>query len=101
VRWLDLIIDLGYQQFSSTSVSSRFDFGPYSLVGSVFNVVFSAGLIVVGIWGWVSGELGDGGAGLAALGAALEVIFVRTCVRAFRGDFDDFVVPSDDDEQDP
>lgn len=101
MRWIDLIIDRGHNQFSSMSVGSRLDFGPYSRVGSVFNVVFCAGLTVFGIWGWVTGDPGAAGGGIAAIGAALEVIFVRTCMRAFRGDFDDFVIPSDDDEKAP
>ena len=95
MRWLDAFIDFSHQAFSDSTVGSRLDFGPYSRVGAVFNVVLCAGLAAVVLWTALTDQP-PGYGGVIFLGV-LEVLFVRVCIRAFRGDFDDFVIPPDDD----
>lgn len=91
-----MFIDYSHQALAETTVGSRLDIGPYSRVGSVFNVILCAGLAGVFLWTALN-EQPPGYGGVIFLGV-LEVIFVRVCIRTFRGDFDDFVLAPDDDE---
>lgn len=92
-----MFIDVSHQAFADSTVGSRIDVGPYTRVGSVFNVVLCAGLAVFFLWTGLNGKPPSYG-GVIFL-AMLEVLFVRVCIRAFRGDFDD-VVPAPDDQED-
>lgn len=97
VRWLDRYIDHTYRVSVEWTVGSRLDFGPFSRIGSVFNVVFCAAAVIFTLWTGLTGQT----AGFVAVAflAVLEIVFVRVCFRAFRGDFDDFVLDPDDDEE--
>ena len=91
-----MVIDFSHQAFAQNTVGSRLDTAPYTRIGSVFNVVFCAGLAVFFLWTGLN-DKPPGYVGMI-FPALLEVIFVRVCIRAFRGDFDDFVLAPDDDE---
>lgn len=85
MRFLDRIIDAQYLALEQRVGVSIGDAGPFGRVGSVINVVASVGLIALGI------ALGPVEGGVFALmpvvGCMLAVLFVRTAVRVFRGDF--------------
>lgn len=100
VRWLDTFIDYSHQTVADRTVGSRFDFGPYSRAGSVANVVLCAIFAVVCIVTGANGTTLPGYGGAIFLGA-LEVVFVRICLRAFRGDFEAIVLDPDDDADTP
>lgn len=87
MRWLDVYIDRMRESTATWTGGFVAELGPYSRVGSVVNVLMCAG---IGVAFLVTG-LGGGSFGLAPLiiPIALEMLFVRVCVRAFRGDFDD------------
>jgi len=91
-----MFIGYSHQAFSDSTVGSRLDFGPFTRIGSVFNVALCAGLAVVFLWTGLNDQ-SPGYGGVIFL-SALEVLFVRVCVRTFRGDFDDAVLADDDDE---
>jgi len=99
VRWLDLFIDYLHLSYADRAVGVRFDIGPFSRVGSMFNALVSVALGAITLWTGITGET------TAYIGAVvagvLAVTFVRVCVRAFRGDFDDFVLDPADLEETP
>lgn len=94
MRWLDLYIDQLHRSSSEWTAPMRRleDFGPFGRVGSVANALLCAGLGVVFVVMGFSGQ--PFGAAPVILPIALEVVFVRICIRAFRGDFD--LVPDDE-----
>lgn len=98
MRWLDWYIDGIDRGTFSMSLGGLGGLGPFGRVGAIFNVVVAGGLTIVGL---VLGFVGEyPGFGLAVIGAALEVVFVRIAVRAFRGDFDEFVLDPDEGDGD-
>jgi hypothetical protein len=81
VRWLDALVDNMYDALPSRN------FGPFSLWGSLFNVVVSSILVIAFVWisvtqafEWLLVLGGVGGVGLVA-------IFLRIHIRSRRGDF--------------
>lgn len=86
MRWLDWMIDFGYTNSPGWVGGALADLGPYGRVGSVVNVLVCAGIGVALVVTGLSGSAF--GVAPALFAAALEVVFVRTCIRAFRGDFD-------------
>jgi hypothetical protein len=97
VRWLDLYIDHLHQSSMKWGVGSLLDLGPFSRVGSVGNVIICG---AIGVGTLLTGITGQPEAyAVAGVAALLDVVFVRVCVRAFRGDFDEFVLDSDEGEE--
>jgi len=95
-----MFIDYNHQVLAERTVGSRLDIGPYSRVGAVFNVILCGGLAGVFLWTALTDQ--PPGYGGVIFASALEVIFVRVCIRTFRGEFDEFVLsPDDDDDDDP
>ena len=94
VRWLDWYID-GIQRSALTGALGRLhEVGPFGRIGSVINVAFVA---VAGVAGLVTGFTGASpGFAFAVFAVVFEIVFVRVAVRAFRGDFDPFVVDPDE-----
>src|SRR5215207_3519839 len=91
-----MFIDYSHLLVADKSVGSRLDFGPYSRAGSVANVILCAAFAVICLATGLTGVAP--GYGAAILLGVLEVFFVRVCVRAFRGDFEEFVLSPDDEE---
>jgi hypothetical protein len=99
VRWLDVYIDHLHQSSTEWTVGSRLDLGPFSRIGAVANVVICGSIAIVALWTGIAGQSPT--YLVAVFPGVLEVFFVRVCVRAFRGDFDEFVLdPPDPDEPD-
>lgn len=95
-----MYIDHLHQSSLERWVGPRLDIGPFSRIGSVFNVVVCAAIGAGSLWTGVTGQAPA--YFVVIFTGVLEVIFVRVCVRAFRGDFDDFVHDSlDVDGDDP
>jgi hypothetical protein len=98
MSWLDRYIDWTYQSYSETTVGSLLpDFGPFSRLGSIANILVCVLFVGVTLWTGFTGSPFWLGATIFA--AAIGIVLVRVCFRAFRGDFEDFVIPSDDDDQ--
>lgn len=93
MRWLDLYIDGMHRSSVAWGVGSRIAIGPFSRVGSIINVVFCAVVAVGGLWAGITGQAP--GFVTAAFASVIEVVLVRICIRAFRGDFEDFVLDPD------
>jgi hypothetical protein len=98
VKWLDLFIDGMHRNAFMNAAGSLWELGPVARIAAVANVVIAGAVLVVGVVTGIAGQAP--GFGLAAFGVALEVVFVRVCVRTFRGDFDPYVLAPDDDEDD-
>lgn len=81
MSWLDAFIDNMYDAMPSRN------FGPFSVWGSLFNVVVSGILVTVFVWVSVTQPF-DWLVVLGAVGGAgLFAMFLRIHVRARRGDF--------------
>ena len=80
------MLDDYIDQLRKGSRSLDSGFSPFSRLGSIFNVVV-CGSIVVGALYFAFTESPFGFA-VAAVGVAMEVVFVRVARRAHRGDFD-------------
>lgn len=85
VRWLDAYIDGIYN--SSVMATSRpaRAFGPFSIVGSIVNIVICSILVVAAS---VSVVLQPGAFAVALIGLPMLGVFVRIHARVRRGDFD-------------
>lgn len=60
--------------------------GPFNRYGAIVNVVICGAL--VGLTLWMGFTESPSSFGVAVVGIALEVLFVRIMIRAWRGDFD-------------
>jgi hypothetical protein len=92
MRWLDRYIDGMYA--NAWKIGALAAFGPFGRLGSIVNVLICAGIGILLVGMGLNGQ----GFGFAALAfpIALEIVFLRTCFRAFRGDFDE---PGTEDRQ--
>lgn len=92
-----MFIDYSHLAFADRTVGSRFDFGPYSRAGSAANVILCAAFAVVCFWTGLN-VAPPGYVGAVLLGG-LEVVLVRVCMRAFRGDFEAFVLGAEEEDE--
>jgi uncharacterized membrane protein len=102
MRWLDVYIDHLHQSIMERMVGCRLNLGPFSRIGATANVVICGTMAIVALWTGISGQ--SAAHAVAAVASVMEVVFVRVCVRAFRGDFDEFVLDSaesDDPDRTP
>ena len=86
VKLLDAFINGIYLNHLTSENRLTYTFGPFSLAGSLMNVIVCSALVV----GAVAIGLQQPGVGLfipAAIGVLLLVVFIRVHVRARRGDF--------------
>ena len=81
MSWLDAFIDNMYDALPSRN------FGPFSVWGSLFNVVVSGILVTVFVWVSVTQPMDWLVVLGVAGGAGLFAMFLRIHVRARRGDF--------------
>lgn len=93
-----MYIDWVYQSYVNRSVGSRLDIGPFSRIGATFDVVFCGAVGVITLWTGITGQVP--GYAVAIVAGVLEIVFVRVCIRSFRGDFDEFVLDSPELEGD-
>lgn len=94
-----MYIDHLYQSTMERIFGSRsLDLGPFSRIGGVGNVVICGVIGVVALWSGITGQPAAHGG--AVIAGAMEVMFVRVCIRAFRGDFDEFVPDSTEPNDD-
>lgn len=96
MKWLDRYIDYTHQRHVDRTVGIRLEIGPFSRIGSIFNVVVCGALGAFTLWMGITGQ--TPGYVVAIFAGVMEIIFVRVCVRTFRGDFADFVLDPPDIE---
>jgi hypothetical protein len=92
VKWLDVYIDHEHHRSMELMGGSRWHLGPFSRIGATANVIICGTAALGALWEGITGE--SAVYVVAAVLGVFEVVFVRVCVRAFRGDFDAFVLDS-------
>jgi len=86
VKLLDAFIDGIYLNHLTSENRLTYTFGPFSLVGSLMNVIVCCALVVgASVIGFQ--QSGIGFFIPAAIGVVLLTVFIRVHVRARRGDF--------------
>jgi hypothetical protein len=101
VRWLDVYIDHLHHSSMALMGWPLVNLGPFSGIGATANVIICGTAALGALWTGITGQ--PAVYPVAAVLGVFEVVFVRVCVRAFRGDFDGFVLDSaePDDEREP
>jgi hypothetical protein len=96
-----MYIDHLYLSSMERMVGCRLNLGPFSRIGATANVIICGTAALGALWTGITGQ--SAVYVVAARLGVFEVVFVRVCIRAFRGDFDEFVLDSTepDDEGEP
>jgi hypothetical protein len=97
VRWLDVYIDHLHHSSTELMVGCRLNLGPFSRIGATANLIICGTAALVALWTGITGQWAV--YVVAAVLGVFEMVFVRVCVRAFRGDFDEFVLDSGEPDE--